>query len=384
MSESRNARKKALRRSTREARQQARRRRIMVGAAASVLVLGVVLGVVGVRNRLIEERMGQLLIAVDPVFAAGNPELLQVHRTVIGTSAQLTDVATDELPHMFPVADLVLADGGTPLAWDPLVLVVDQRRARPDERATLEDLLGALAEVSLPPPAPGQARDGSLVVAGDDDRILAGLVLYLTGELLGDVAYRDLYRLLSENAAPDPEASDRWMERLQPVVDQLSRWQADGILAENWINVDPASLANQLGSQQQQARYGGFVTLRSRLAGLSFEERFHLRVMPLPTAARSTTRRAVGVVAGLRQGDGPRSTDAAVAAELWMTPDVQESIERNTPWSPIMLQRAPLNREHRDLVRHYRVATTVADLSRISAQHPLLRSLRRQLQELQG
>ena len=390
MAETRNARKKERRRTTRESVARRKSGRLIVTGliAATVLLAGTVV-LIGY-NRQVSLRMGQILVAVDPGFRARHPALRAIHESLIRQeAASLPDpeapvlrfADADALPRHQPEADVVLGPTGQAVAWDPLVLATDQRRLQLPERLTLEQLAAALGGIGVDNTDDGRVQQGSLVVAGDDPVVFAALIMYLSGEILGDNALRDLHRHLAQPSEAGEGSQLDWLDRLSPVLERLSAWRSSGILAENWTNVDAASLRNLLRQQRVNPRYAAFLMPRSRLSGLSFEERFHLRVVALPPSETSRSVRAIGSVAGVSPAAGPRNDAVGLLVEHWHAGPVQERIERDTPWTPVVLEGAPLNREHRDMVRAYRIAGVRVNLTTVGTDHPLLSGMRRELQE---
>lgn len=369
-----------------EAAARARRQRLILiaGIGAAVLLAA---AAVGVRVR----RTGLVYVSVDEI--AGGASFADLVESRLRDSA--ADGANRESPALrirepWPwgshdasvgwlaaTADLTVrgaddaAQAGAPIAvaWDPLVVVFDQRVGSLPDDLTLADLERFAAV----------ARDAGyqvpLMLAGDPDADFALISAHFAAELLSGRERRDALATLTGSAtaasANSETAIDAFLATVQPVVTTLGRWRDEGYLDAGWTDRDGAALREALRSGLAPLA----ITRRSEVARLEWDERFFLRTRRLPVAPGRRTFTMVARVVAVTRGSGARA-DAYHRAALPLLADAaQESIEADTILSPLVLRTAPLNRDHREVTRWYANAGELVVMSPDAALSAALRAL---------
>lgn len=212
---------------------------------------------------------------------------------------------------------------GITIAADPYVFVYDHRFGTPPDPLSIPEFSSYL--VAIP-----RSFGFPLVVAGDEEDF-AALYLYLREELNGSGM----------------------------VLELLQAWRDAGILPQNWLDYDETALLDTI-------RSGGaatYIMRRSAVKALPKEERFYLRIRGLPVGEGNLQTREVGSRFELVPGSGPRNDAFQAVAALLLTDEVQTRLEEETVWSPVALEGAPLNREHRDIVRRLRTSAEFIDVT---------------------
>lgn len=257
------------------------------------------------------------------------------------------------------------------VAADPYVLVVD-RRAGP---APLEEPGGSLEDLTdwLAAGADGASQSPRLAVAAEHPVDFAAFILYLAGELL-DAEPQERVRAALLPSAPGgdaPEADQELVEQLvadlRPVITFLEDWKSRGILAFNWTNWDRIAVR----AAHAEGRAAASFQARSEYTALGWEAAFHLRMHLPPIGPQRRLYRMVGRAVVVQPGPGPRADAATGVRDLLRAPEIQETVEAETSWSPVRIAGTPINREHRDVVRWLNGADIYIVVDEATAAHPL-------------
>jgi len=266
------------------------------------------------------------------------------------------------------------------LAVDPYILTLDRRVGESplqDPGNTLSELTDWLRTLDREEWTP-------FVVAGESREDFAAFALYLAAELLEGDAREAVWNELrqasraargerspTEAMAGDAEAVESLVRRLAPVIDFLRGWKESGILVFNWTNWDRIALEQAI----KEGRGALTFQRRSQLETLVWEEAFHLRMRQPPAGPSRRLYSMVGKGVSATAGDGVRSDAAASIRSLLRRPAIQEIVETDTAWSPVVQEGTPVNREHRDVVRWVSGAEEYLLLEPAVVEHPLFRRL---------
>lgn len=277
---------------------------------------------------------------------------------------------------------------GRLIAFDPYVLVVDRRFGSDLLDAAFS--LSGFADAVLAAGAAGASGSAGgaattrvpLAVAGDEPIDFAGFLLYLAGELLPSERFAGLVASLHEWAEQQvPERADgRGAEEdlsaavstLSPVLGLLDEWRNRGILAVNWTDWDDVAVRQAIRGGESVAAF----RRRSELTALGHTDAFFLRSERLPVGEGRRSYRLYGRAIGAGPGRGPRADAAQLVTDVLLEASVQTAIERETAFSPVVLEGDPLNRSHRDVVRWYRNAERLVVADESIAAHPLFERLK--------
>jgi hypothetical protein len=83
----------------------------------------------------------------------------------------------------------------------------------------------------------------------------------------------------------------------------------------------------------------------------------------------------IGPALTVTQGRGPRADATEAVRALLRVGDVQLRLEQQTPWSPVAIGTAPLNADHRDIVRWFTGSGAYVVVDAETAAHPLFQAL---------
>lgn len=382
--------KQDKRRRAAEARKEklAKRRRLLI-VSLSLLVLAAMAValpvVISRRARMMRinvvnaggERLPYALFADALRFLDGESE------TDLGGTIELYS-SPGELPPEERDVLITPASYGVPrdrlVAVDPYILTLDRRAGESPLQqpgSSITDLTSWLDSLDTDSWTP-------FVVAGERREDFAAFILYLSGELLGAdrrEAVRSELRQTSRAArgerspteamTGDPESLEALMQQLLPVVELLREWKEAEILVFNWTNYDRIALEQAI----REGRAAVIFQRRSELDSLLWEETFHLRMRLPPVGPSRRLYSMVGYGISVSPGDGARSDATEVVAFLLRRPAVQDAIESESSWSPLVQEGTPINREHRDVVRWIAGAQEYLVLESAVVDHPLFRRL---------
>lgn len=374
-------RQKAKARKAEEARKRtARRRRLLLVAASCVaVVIAVALTLILFRHA----RLGRAHVHVDD----GVPAQLQALFTerLAGTEGTSrigdAEVRLSQPEDPFPASDRDLlirqARFGDAkeriIAVDPYLIVTDQRAGSPP----LEGPASTLPEMAAWLGGLDTERWTPFVVAGDNEQDFAAFTLYLAGELLSRDAYNTVHAALTE---PDSETPvERLVTAMQPVIDYLRQWKAQGIVAFNWTDWDRIAVREAQrevqreaqGEAQRQAGAAATFQPRSVHKGSAWEEAFHLDPQLPPVGPQRRSFRMVGPAIAVAPGRGPRADLTPAAIDALRGGGAQHAVETESSWTPVAREQAPVNRVHRDLVRWFASAEAYVVVTERVAEHPL-------------
>ncbi len=270
------------------------------------------------------------------------------------------------------------APGGTApatvVAADPYLFTLDQRAGvSPLEGGggNLRDFEGWLGTLNRDKWLP-------LAVAGEEKLDFAAFVLYFARELLPSESFAILLNQLGMGTGPRPAAGwtnddaervEAMVQRLEPVINTLNGWKEQGLLAINWTNWDRIAVENA----QINGRAAATFQRRSEVRSLDWEGSFHLRLRLPPVGPERRVYGLLGRAVSVTGGEGPRADAAGEAREVLLNQATQNAIEAESSWSPVRLEGAATNSEHRDVVRWIRGAEPFLLLDERVAEHPLLR-----------
>jgi hypothetical protein len=258
-------------------------------------------------------------------------------------------------------------------------MVVDQRAGQsPLEQpgATLDALAAWLSELN---------RDAwiPMVVAGDEELDFAAFILYLSRELLepeqAAILGGELRRFATAagrrgdggDADVAPERIEELVEMLQPVTALVQEWKERELVVFNWTNWDHIALRQA----QLDGRAAVAFQRRSDFKDRQWEEAFYLRLRLPPVGPDARAFRMIGGAVSLTEGEGPRADAAEALQDLVLASELQHGLEAESPWSPVRLEGAPINREHRDVVRWYQSSEAYWPIDERTAAHPLFRRM---------
>lgn len=155
------------------------------------------------------------------------------------------------------------------------------------------------------------------------------------------------------------------------VLSTLASWKSNGILAYNWTDWDSIAVADALDRGDAVT---GFLR-RSRFDELSRQTRLGYAVYRPPSGLGRRSYRMTGSAVALIAGDGDRNDNTDLVASLLFASHIQQRIETDTGLTPARLEGAPVNREHRDIVRWISGAERFYSIGPEIAAHPLFRRL---------
>jgi len=307
-----------------------------------------------------------------------NAEEFRIHLPGEGVSTEQADVLVRSALRDTPTqAD----DGKRIVAVDPYVLVRDQRAGESVPAGPAE----TFAELATWLEGLDQDRWIPLLVSGNSPEDFAAFILYVAEAVLPPAEFAEL------TGSPDGAgaSTEQRLDLAAPVVRLLDDWKDAGLLVFNWTNWDRLALR----TAQRDARAAVSFQRRSLLKTLSGSESFHLEMVLPPVAAsrRGYTMSGAAVIAAAAAGTSaagtstaassrPQAADAVAAVRRILLDDpVQRAVETDTPFSPVRLAAAAVNREHRDVVRWFQGSRSYRPITPELAAEPLFKRLRQLL-----
>lgn len=267
-----------------------------------------------------------------------NAEEFRIHLPGEGVSTEQADVLVRSALRDTPTqAD----DGKRIVAVDPYVLVRDQRAGESVPAGPAE----TFAELATWLEGLDQDRWIPLLVSGNSPEDFAAFILYVAEAVLPPAEFAEL------TGSPDGAgaSTEQRLDLAAPVVRLLDDWKDAGLLVFNWTNWDRLALR----TAQRDAR-----------------------AAVIAAAAAGTSAAGTSTAASSR----PQAADAVAAVRRILLDDpVQRAVETDTPFSPVRLAAAAVNREHRDVVRWFQGSRSYRPITPELAAEPLFKRLRQLL-----
>lgn len=351
---------------------------IIVSIAALVLIAGATVAGFGISRA---RRMSRIMVAI-VTPSSPDQELIEILDTALRlgdlgvsstrkTAIEPVLVDSDESPARW---DTVIAPVNTALdtafyiAIDPFVLIANNLAGNSPAEipgATIGELASWLGGLDTDAWTP-------LTISGDEKLDFAAFIMYLAGEMLDVPSFDALWSYVSDPVyREDADAVDQFLPSLSPVVERIQAWRSAGILADNWTDWDHLAVRQRILDGRAAVTF----SLRSAYKGFEWQDQRNLSLLRLPTGEKRRQYRMIGRAIAMIRGEGPRADGFEPMLEVLRGSILQLPIEEHSLWSPVAIDGAPINREHRDIVQWFRGASGYLAIDQRIADHVLFERL---------